>query len=270
MEKCYQVGKKSYYLIHKKYDDDLFKTNVYELLECAKNNVEKKSEQELKQDLKKINFCTFRGEHNSNMINLLEKNNFYYVDNFLIVQTSRLDFKYINNKISIKIELVRGEPSEKQKDEILKIEKNVFDYSTFQNDFRINPEISSKRNCLRVKSYFKDKNHIIFLAKDPKNEDKIIGFLQFILSDIDLECVNGAVISNSQGFLYGPVLYSYAFNFIFKNFPQVNTIFGGCSLTNTRVLRLFQKLNFKIIHKEVHFRKIDIENDAVSKNYEYQ
>ena len=152
---------------------------------------------------------------------------------------------------------------------ILEVQKNVYDYSTFQTDFRINPEVSSERSCLRVKSYFKDKNHIIFLAKDTKNDNKIVGFLQFILSEGDLECENGAVISDSQGFLYGPVLYSYACDYIFKNFSGVNTIYGGCGLTNTRVLRLFQKLNFKIVHKEVHFRKIDIENDVVSKNHQY-
>ncbi len=33
MKECYLVGERSYYLTHKEYDDDLFKTNVYELLE---------------------------------------------------------------------------------------------------------------------------------------------------------------------------------------------------------------------------------------------
>ncbi len=204
------------------------------------------------------------------IINLLEQNNFRYVDNFLVVQTNRLDFKPIKNKISIKIEILRGEPSDIQKKMILEVQKNVYDFSTFQTDFRINPEVSTERSCLRVKSYFKDENHIIFLAKDTKNNDKIVGFLQFILSEGDLECENGAVISGSQGFLYGPVLYSHACDYIFKNFSGVNTIYGGCGLTNTRVLRLFQKLNFKIVHKEVHFRKIDIENDVISQNYQYQ
>jgi len=270
MNECYKIGDQKYNLVHKEYDDPLFKTNVYELLETDENNCEKiLSETELETKFKEINFCTFRGEHNFSMIELLQKNNFQYVDNFFVVQTNKNEFKPIKNKISVKIEVILGEPSENQKKEILKIQKNVYDHSTFQTDLRINPDISSERSCLRVKSFFNNIDHLIFLARDTKNKEKIVGFLQFILSKPDVECENGAVISDSQGFLYGPVLYSYAFNYIFEKYVDVDTIFAGCGLTNNKVLRLFQKLNFKIVHKEVHFRKIDLNNDVVSSKNQY-
>ena len=136
-------------------------------------------------------------------------------------------------------------------EEVLNLEKEVMDFSTFQIDPLIDSEVASQRNVIRVKSYFNNPNHRLYVVR--KGED-IIGFLQFV---VDFEkgeanCVNGAIAKEYQGLFVGPKLYSYAFKSVFD--LGIYKIFGGYSAQNKPVVKLFSACNFRIIGEEIHLR----------------
>lgn len=255
----YYLWNRKYSLIHKSYDDELFGTKVYELIEDGKNDsvVNHVSELErLKNDLKTIDFCTFRGKYCFEMTCFLEVNGFRYIDDYLSMKVQREQFRPIfpNDRFSVKV--ILGEPTNEIQNQILTIESTVYDYSSFQADRRIDNEISSRRNCQRVKSHFKKKDHVIFYVVDPQNIEKVVGFFQFVIQGNVAEGMNGAIMEGYQNNFLGPALYSFSCRYIFDYYATVNVIDIGLGFNNNRVYRIFDKLKFSFVSREIHFRKI--------------
>ena len=257
MKSLYKVDDKILSLVHKSYDDVLFGLKVFELLDDDnKSLLNIKTSEELSNDLKDIKFCTYRGKYNLKVIHFLEDNNFRFIDDFLHLRLKRRD--YIPNKYSftkagiIKIE---GEPAENIKQELIELEKSIFDYSTFQADYRIENNISSERNGIRVASHFNNPNHLIYLSLDQKTK-KINGFLQFIKKSNYATAVNAAVNTDNQihGFI-GPKLFIVSHNDILED-KNVKYIDSGCGFNNGSSLRLHLGFNYSIHQREIHLRKI--------------
>lgn len=195
--------------------------------------------------------CTFRGKENIEIIQFLNNLDFKFIATYNTISLSKKEFKEINLNSNLIIKKLNKD----QFEEILELESKVFDFSTYQIDNRFNSEITSKRNALRVKSYFNKKGNYIFAAE---HLNVIIGFLQF---NIDYkngiaDCVNGAIHIDYQGHFVGPKLYSDSFKKIFK--MKINTILGGYCTQNFSVSKIFKACNFRIINQEIHLRiKID-------------
>ena len=168
MEYIYIVDDYLLTLVHKTYDDKLFGSKVFELLESKnESGLNIKSSKELSNDLNNVNFCTFRGKYNLKVIHFLEDNNFRFIDDFIHLRLKRKD--YVSNKFSFNktnIIKINGEPSDEVKKELIELEKSVYDFSTFQADYRIENNISSERNGIRVASHFNNPNHLIYLSLD--------------------------------------------------------------------------------------------------------
>lgn len=193
--------------------------------------------------------CTFRGEEDIKLVRYLDSLGFKFVGTFNTMKCIKSEFKEITIKSNLKTKMTTGLVDEAK--QILNIEKKVFDYSSYQLDPDFPNEITAKRNVMRVKSYFGDKNHVIFTIKQ---KNKVLGFLQFIINKEKhtANCVNGAVDPEFQGMFVGPVLYSEAFNSIF-NFG-VNEITSGCSNQNIGALKIHTNCGFRIINNEIHLR----------------
>jgi len=256
MESLYKVDDKILSLVHKSYDDELFGLKVFELLDANNESwLNFKTSDELSNDLKDIKFCTYRGKYNLKVIHFLEDNNFRYIDDFLHLRLKRRD--YIPNKYSFTkagIVKIEGEPAENIKQELIELEKSIFDYSTFQADYRIENSISSERNGIRLASNFKDPNHLIYISLDQKSK-KINGFHQFIKKPNHAMALNTAVkTENQSNALIGPKLFSISNDDIFKD-KNIQYIDSGCGFNNRRSLRLHFGFNYTIHHREIHLRK---------------
>jgi len=191
--------------------------------------------------------CTFRGKEDIHIVQTLIKFGFDFIATYNSIEVDSKSFKKI--KISVNLEVCKAELNEF--DEILKLESDVFDYSTFQIDKRFENSITSYRNTLRVKSYFDKPGHYALIIK---YLEKVVGFLQF---NIDFEnkiadCVNGAVHQEFQGLFIGPKLYSDSFDFIFS--LGINKITGGYCTQNYAVAKIFRACNFRITNQEIHLR----------------
>jgi hypothetical protein len=138
---------------------------------------------------------------------------------------------------------------------LFSIESSVNDFSTFPADTRIDANKSIQRNIQRVKSYFSNPGHIVFLINEPINNE-CVGFFQFVVEGNKALGVNAAVSSKTQNFFYGPWLYSNAISALFEKNENIKVVEGGFGLNNKRVLNIFQQLNFKIKSREIHFRKV--------------
>uniref|UniRef100_UPI00404831AF hypothetical protein n=1 Tax=Algoriphagus sp. TaxID=1872435 RepID=UPI00404831AF len=195
----------------------------------------------------KIIACTFRGKEDIHIVQTLIKFGFDFIATYNSIEVDEKSYKRI--KISTKLEVCKAE--ENEFDEILTLESNVFDFSTFQIDNRFENSITSYRNALRVKSYFDKPGHYASIIK---YLGKIVGFLQF---KVDFEnkvadCVNGAIHQDFQGLFIGPKLYSESFSSIFK--LGVDKITGGYCTQNYPVAKIFKACNFRITDQEIHLR----------------
>lgn len=191
--------------------------------------------------------CTFRGKEDIHIVQALIKLGFDFIATYNSIEVEEKSFKKI--KISTNLEVSKAEPNEFE--EIIKLESDVFDYSTFQIDKRFDNSVTSYRNALRVKSYFDKPGHYASIIK---YLGKVVGFLQF---KIDFEnkiadCVNGAIHQEFQGLFIGPKLYSDSFAAIFN--LGVDKITGGYCTQNYPVAKIFKACNFRITNQELHLR----------------
>lgn len=195
----------------------------------------------------KILACTFRGKEDIILIQHLNDLGFKFIATYNAFMGDCNEFNEIKLRTNLKI----IKATENDFEGILAVELKVFDYSTFQIDPLFNNQITSLRNILRVKSYFKNPNHITYIAK---SDDKVIGFIQFVtnIEKKAAECVNGAIDPEFQGFFVGPKLYSDAFKNIFDS--GISRITGGFCTQNIPVSKIFKAFNFKIVDQEIHLR----------------
>jgi ribosomal protein S18 acetylase RimI-like enzyme len=194
-----------------------------------------------------IRICTFRGEEDITVTRLLQDLGFLFVGTYKTVECEKKSFK----KFKINSDLQVTGLDVHEFDQVIELENDVMDFSTFQLDLLVDASISALRNVERVKSYFNRSNHKIFVMR---NGETVIGFLQFLV-DTDskiAECVNGAIHKNFQNLFFGPILYSESFNNVFK--LGIEKIIGGFSTQNTRVNKLFSQFNFRITDEEIHLR----------------
>mgnify|MGYP003986362909 CR=1 FL=1 len=256
MESIYRINDNLYKLVHKTYDDDLFGAKVYELLE-SKNELGLtiNSAEDLSKDLNKLSFCTFRGAYNLKVIHFLEDNNFRFVDDFLHLRLKKKEYNPFKISSAKNVTKVLGRPSDNIIKDLVDLEKSVHDFSTFQADYRIENNISAERNALRVKSYFNNPNHLIYLHIDPKSKE-INGFHQCVKGVNHVLFTNTAVKKINQSFdLVGLKLFAAAHEDIFKD-SDINFIDSGCGFNNKSSLRLHLGFNYSIYNREIHFRKI--------------
>lgn len=192
--------------------------------------------------------CTFRGKEDTRLVQYLNELGFKFIGTFNTMVCKELEFK----EIPMQTDLIVMDGQKRDYDAILEIESRVFDYSSYQLDPLFLNEITAYRNVLRVKSYFNNPNHHSYIIK---NEKKVIGFLQFLIDDINKigKCVNGAVDPDYHGMLVGPKLYSDAFKHIFDSF-FMNKIISGCSNQNIPVLKIHRACGFRITDHEIHLR----------------
>jgi hypothetical protein len=257
MESIYRIDDNLLTLVHKTYDDKLFGKKVFELLESNnESGLNIKSSKELSKDLNKVSFCTFRGKYNLKVIHFLEDNNFRFIDDFLHLRLKRKD--YVSNKFSFNktsIIKINGEPSDEVKKELIELEKSVYDFSTFQADYRIENNISSERNGIRVASHFNNPEHLIYLSLDQKSK-KINGFHQFIKKTNYAVAVNTAVKTDNQSHaLIGPKLFIVSHDDILED-KNIKYIDSGCGFNNGSSLRLHFGFNYSIHQRDIHLRKI--------------
>ena len=191
--------------------------------------------------------CTFRGKEDIHIIQNLIKSGFNFIATYNSIEVDEKSFKKI--KISANLEVCKAEVD--SFNDILKLESDVFDYSTFQIDNRFENSVTAYRNALRVKSYFDKPGHYASIIK---SSGKVAGFLQF---KIDFEnkiadCVNGAIHEKFQGLFVGPKLYSDSFVSIFN--LGIDRITGGYCTQNYPVAKIFKTCNFRITNQEIHLR----------------
>lgn len=191
--------------------------------------------------------CTFRGKEDIKIVRILNELGFKFVGTYMTFCGLRQEFKEIKMKTDMEV----GIASENDFEEILGLEENVFDYSTFQIDPLFNPKKTAHRNCVRIKSYFNNPLHKTFIIRI---KGKLAGFIQFLVDNEHgvADCVNGAVASGFQGLFIGPKLYSDAFKLVYSF--GINKIIGGYSNQNIAVAKLFTACNFKKIDHEIHLR----------------
>ena len=195
----------------------------------------------------KILACTFRGKEDINIVRLLCETGFKFVGTYNKFRGSFDEFKEIVSNSNIEV----NRASEEEYEEILTLEERVFDYSTFQIDPLLDPQITAYRNAVRVKSYFNNSLHRAFNIRVNK---QLAGFIQFLVDDKRnvAACVNAAVDPGFQGLFIGPKLYSDAFKMIFNS--GVKKINGGYSNQNPAVAKIISACHFKIVDQEIHLR----------------
>jgi len=192
--------------------------------------------------------CTFRGKEDTPLIMYLQSLGFMFVGTFSNVLCTKANFRILSMFDRSHISLA----TEDDYEHMSNIQARVFDYSTHQLDPRLNTDITSKRNVLRLQSYFNRSGHRVYVYK---LRGAVLGYLQFIVGDGTATCVNGAVDPDYHGMFVGAPLYSYAFNDLFIN-EECNSITSAFCNQNKPVSKLHQALGFKIMSHEVHLRLI--------------
>lgn len=206
--------------------------------------------------------CTLRGKEDINLIRYLNDLGFEFVGTYRYFECKREDFKPCAYGDIIEVDSERY-------DDVLFVERNVFDYSTYQIDDRFNRNDTVTRNVNRVKSYFDNPNHYCYGILDtPSPEDEghqqLIGFIQFIVDPQNrtAENVNSALMDQNKGL--GKILYSEGFKRIFDlwsplndashNAYAIDKVTGWVSAQNPRPAKILDKMGFRFIDQEIHLR----------------
>ena len=191
--------------------------------------------------------CTYRGKENIDTVRFLNDLGFKFVGTYNDCCCHRNEFKEINIRSTLEVRVA----SINELEEILLLEDKIFDFSSFRIDPLFNSIVTAQRNVVRVKSYFANPLHRIYILKV---KGKIAGFLQFIVESETgtANCVNGAIATEFQGLFIGPKLYSDAFKSVFE--LGISKIYGGYSNQNIAVAKLFSACNFRNIEQTILIR----------------
>ena len=196
-----------------------------------------------------IQMCTFRGKEDTTLVQYLNKQEFKFIGTFYSLGLTQSDFRETS---LCHPEWVVEEATELEYGRVCSIEKEVFDFSTYQMDNRIMSEFSSRRNVKRVQTYFTKPNHHTFVIKEG---GIILGFIQFVYENDMAMAVNGAIHPSHHKKFLGTMMYNEAFKAIFDS--GIRVITSGVSAQNVKALRIHQSCGFKIIDAEIHLRWIE-------------
>lgn len=203
-------------------------------------------------DMLDIEACTFRGREETQLVRFLNKIGFQFVGTYRYFECKREDFKpcavgevvELNEEDNARIEL---------------IERNVFDFSTYQIDGRFNNDQCAMRNANRVKSYF---DHPNYYSYGVTYDGFVVGFIQFIVDPVNrtAENVNSALLTQDKGL--GKILYSGGFGKIFDlktstnsgDIYEIDKVTGWVSTQNPRPAKILDRMGFRFIDQEIHLR----------------
>lgn len=194
-----------------------------------------------------IRICTFRGEEDTVLVRYLASLGFNFVGTYSDVICKRKDFSDIPIKSDVSIEKADA----KDFGEMMDIKARVFDYSTYQLDPALVLGITTRRNVLRLKSYFSNPLHCSYVCKV---SGRVVGYIQFLI-DLDNRIAyteNGAIDPDYQNMFIGAKLYSDAFKRVFD--MGVRSITSGYCNQNTPVVKIHQAIGFKVRKHEIHLR----------------
>lgn len=192
--------------------------------------------------------CTFRGKEDTQLVRYLNGLGFEFVATYRFFDCASYNFMELNTENEA-AEVLLATPEDY--DRILEIEKDVFDYSTYQIDPSFPNEITSYRNTLRVKYYFNNPDHVCYVIKYLHN---VVGFMQFLIDEDSetAENVNSGIISDVQSRGLGTKLYSESLRTLFST--GVTMITGGVCTQNVRPIKILNAMGVKFIDHEIHLR----------------
>jgi ribosomal protein S18 acetylase RimI-like enzyme len=193
----------------------------------------------------KIPVCTFRGNEEIDIVRYLNSLGFLFVGTYSEVFCRSRNFNEI--KVTNDLKIIKATKENYQ--EMEKIQSTVFDYSSYQLDSMFSHSVTSKRNVKRLSSYFDNPDHIAYVSI---YNNKVIGYLQFIIDGDIAHCVNGAVDPSFHGLFIGVQLYSQSFKNIFD--LGIDKITSDYCNQNIVVAKMHQAFNFKLSHHEIHLR----------------
>jgi ribosomal protein S18 acetylase RimI-like enzyme len=197
----------------------------------------------------KISICTFRGKEDTKLISYLNSLGFKFIGSFYTLKLDKDDF--VETSL-INPELTVVEATGDDFERMYEIERDVFDYSSYQMDDRLPKDMTADRNVKRVEAYVTKPNHHAFLVK---KGDVTLGFIQFLYDKGVAYAVNGAIDKEHHQQFMGTIMYSGAFRKIFDS--GMTTILSGVSVQNVRALKIHQACGFKITDSEIHLRWIE-------------
>lgn len=189
--------------------------------------------------------CTFRGTENTEVVRRLNGLGFFFVGTYSVVTCVDKEFKPIPNNSDLQV----IKAIEADYEAMINIKSKVYDYSTHQLDPLLDPATTSYRNVMRLKSYFTNPNHCAYVGKQ---DDVVVGYLQFVVNGDTAFCANGAIHPDYQGLFIGAKVYSDAFSNVFKQ--GVKIITSGYCNQNIPARKLHQACGFKVKDHEIHLR----------------